>query len=384
VAILASIFGVLGRFVGKLLTAALGWASSLLFGRVSKDRQILLVLITFGSIAWVVLVVGVFFPDVGAVLLTFVPAADAIEPYVRILMLIGVLVVPLAIGVATLFVQVPAERPTGIEAVKNVLRGYPLAAVLAVILVFLGVVATVRKVRSLVKRWSDAHVAVVVRPGGYEQMTADLERALDDAGLDVAPRPAPGVLAMPGKLLAAVAGKGVRAMVPDRLMQLTGPGLEIILHTSDVSIAGSAVLVTRARAAIASRLLGAPAFLTMTAEAQAIEERLERLVASTPPLEIAERELAAVDRALATLEVEYEEWETLYRIRLQVERDLLAGRRPGQAIPGAPSSRPVELDRPGPPAMESVIAVATIGLVLLDIALAVRERPHRSASGRSH
>ena len=31
-AILAALFGVLGRFVGKLLTAALGWASTLLFG----------------------------------------------------------------------------------------------------------------------------------------------------------------------------------------------------------------------------------------------------------------------------------------------------------------------------------------------------------------
>jgi hypothetical protein len=376
-AILASIFGILGRFVGKLLTAALGWASSLLFGRVSKDRQLLLVGITFGSIAWVVLVVGVFFPDVGAVLLTFVPAADAIEPYVRLLMLVGAIVVPLLIGVATLFVQEPTDRPAGLEAVKNVLRGYPLAAVLAVILVFLGIVATVRKVRSLVKRWSDAHVAVVVRPGGYEQMVADLERALGDAGLDVASRPAPGVLAMPGKLLAAVAGKGVRAMVPDRLMQLTGPGLEIILHTSDVSIAGGAIVVTRARAAIASRMLGAPAFLTMTAEAQAIEERLERLVASPPPLVIAERELAAVDRALTTLEVEYEEWETLYRIRLQVERDLLAGRRPGESIPGAPSSRPLELQRSSPPALEFVVAAAAMGLVLLDIALAVRERPNR-------
>ena len=197
-AILASIFGLLGRFVGKLLTAALGWASTLLFGRVSKDRQMLLVLITFGSIAWVVLLIGVVLPDVGSVLLTFVPAADVVEAYVRILMLIGAIVVPILIGVATLFIQPPAERPAGIDAVKNVLRGYPLAAVLALVLVFLGVVSIVRKVRSLAKRWSDAHVAIVVKPGGYERMTADLERALDDAGLDVAPARRPASWPCPG------------------------------------------------------------------------------------------------------------------------------------------------------------------------------------------
>lgn len=47
-AIFATIFGVIGRFAGKLLTAALGWASTLLFGRVPQDKQILLVLMTFG------------------------------------------------------------------------------------------------------------------------------------------------------------------------------------------------------------------------------------------------------------------------------------------------------------------------------------------------
>ena len=372
-AILATIFGLAGRFVGRLLTAALGWASTLLFGRVPQDRQLLLVLITFGSIAWVVLVIGVIVPDVGSFLLTFAPASDLIEPYVRILMLIGALVVPLLIGVATLFVQAPADRPAGMDAVKNVLRGYPLAAVLAVILVFLGVVAIVRKARSLIKRWSDAHVAIVVKPGGYEEMTADLERALDDAGLHVAPQPAPAVLAMPGKLLAAVAGAGVRSMVPERLVQLNGPGLEVILHPSDVAIAGQPGSVTRARAAIASRMLGAPAYLTTTAEAQEIESRLERLVTEPRPAGEAQAELVAIDRRLAMVEIPYEEWEVLYRARLQVERDLLAGKQPGEQMPGSPRGR-VTGERPRPSAWEPLAAVGILGLICLDIILALRDR----------
>ena len=42
--ILVSIFGVAGRFAGDLLTSALGWASSLLFGRVPRSHQIFRVL----------------------------------------------------------------------------------------------------------------------------------------------------------------------------------------------------------------------------------------------------------------------------------------------------------------------------------------------------
>ena len=374
-AILAGIFGVLGRFVGKLLTAALGWASTLLFGRVSKDKQIILVLITFGSIAWVAMVLGVLVPDVGTFLLAFVPAPDYLEPWIRLAMLAAAIITPLLIGVATLFVQDKASRPGGMEAARNVLRGYPLALVLALVLVFLGVVSIARKARSLARRWADAHVPIVVREGGYEQMVVDLERALDDAGLDVTRKAAPAVMAAPGKMLAAIAGAGVRALVPDKLVQLVGRDIEVALYPSDVAIAGREHKVTRARAAIASRLTGTTAFLTTTAEAQAVEQRLERLAKRAMPGPEADAELAAIDKILASLEISYEEWEVLYRMRLQVERDLLAGNRPGQDFPGARSDRaPRATTDPAAGGLEVAFAMAAIALVAADLILAARER----------
>jgi hypothetical protein len=374
-AILATIFGLLGRFVGKLLTAALGWASTLLFGRVPQNKQILLVLITFGSIAWVAMLLGVLFPDIGAFLLAFVPAPDNLESWVRLAMLAGAIVTPLLIGVTTLFIQDKATRPGGIEAAKNVLRGYPLALVLAIVLVFLGVVAVARKARSLAKRWADAHVAIVVREGGYEEMVVDLDRALDDAGLDVTRRPAPAIMAVPGRMLAAIAGAGVRALVPDQLVQLVGRDLEVALYPSDIAIAGRETNVTRARAAIASRLTGTSAFLTTSAEAQAVEERLERLAKSGRAGAEADAELEAIDRKLATLEIPYDEWEVLYRMRLQVERDLLAGHLPGQDFPGARADRTegVATQR-APGTLEVAFAMVSIGLVIADLVLALRER----------
>jgi hypothetical protein len=247
--------------------------------------------------------------------------------------------------------------------------------VLAVVLVFLGIVAVARRVRSLAKRWADAHVAIVVREGGYEEMVADLERALDDAGLDVNRRPAPAVMAVPGRMLAAVAGAGVRALVPDQLVQLVGRDLEVALYPSDIAIAGRETNVTRARAAIASRLTGTSAFLTTSAEAQAVEERLERLAKSGRAGPEADTELEAIDRILATLEIPFEEWEVLYRMRLQVERDLLAGHRPGQDFPGVRADRAqgVATAR-APGTLEVAFAMVSIGLVIADLVLAVRER----------
>ena len=127
-AILAAVFGVLGRFVGKLLTAALGWASTLLFGRVAQDKQIVLVLITFGSIAWVAMLAGVLVPSVGTFMLAAMPVPSFVDQeWIRLAMLVGAIVTPLLIGAATIFIQAKADRPTGSEALKAALRGYPLA-----------------------------------------------------------------------------------------------------------------------------------------------------------------------------------------------------------------------------------------------------------------
>src|SRR6185503_10734956 len=50
------------------------------------------------------------------------------------------------------------------------------------------------------------------------------------------------------------------------------------------------------------------------------------------PADVA-RELADLDAVLAELDVPYDEWEVLYRMRLQVERDLRAGKPVGEAFP---------------------------------------------------
>ena len=374
-AILATVFGMLGRFAGRILTITLGWAGMLLFGQVRKDRQVLLAAITFGSVVWVVLLVGVIVPDVGTLLLAFAPVPDFVDPlWVRVGMLIGAIVLPLVVGIAIVLILDPADRPSGVDAVRMVLRGYPLTAALALTLVFLAVIGIVRKTRATAKRWSDAHVPAVVRPGGYDRVVADLERALDDADLTVTPRDAPAVLAMPGRMLASVAGKHFRSLVPERLQQLTGPGIEVLIHQSDIAISGGKAQVARARAAIASRLTSTAAYRTTSADAQEIERRLEA-VAHDPTHAMAE--FAWIDEELATIEVDADEWEVLYRIRLQVERDLLTGRPVGTA-PGSAGdngAQPVAEPKPLPvPSASLGIAASIAMLLLLDVVVTLRER----------
>jgi hypothetical protein len=369
-AILAALLTLGSRFAGKILTTALGWASTLLFGRVPADRQFLVLGVTFGSVIWMVLVAGVLFPDVGTFLLVLVPSQDVIpESIIRLVMLIGALIVPAVVGGLTLALTGGDRSPRTV--LTSIARGYPLTVLLAVLLVFLAGLGIFRKVQSVVKRWKEAHVPIVVRASAYDDVAEDLEAALRAAGLEVTPRTASAAMSKPAQWLSAVAGAGSTSLVPERLIQLDGDDLDILIYPMDLLVSGKPELVNRARAAMASRLTTTAAYLTITAEAQAIEDRLATL--GRPPSDDPERrprydeaaatEFAAIDELLAEAPVEYEEWEVLYRMRLQVERDLRAGAMTGENVLGAGSVEVGGLDG----------AVATIGRLVRGAAAAAVE-----------
>ena len=351
--IIATIIGIAGRFAGRVLTTTLGWASVLLFGRVPADRQRVLVGMTFGSIAWLALVGGILVPEVGTFLLTFLPLPAAIPTWiVRLVMLAGAILVPATIGLAARWLA--RESTTGSSlrhagAVEAIVRGYPLTALLAGTLIFLAGLAIYRWIRSVARGWVDTHVGIVVSPGQYEAVAADLDAALTAAGLELEVRPAPASMSVPAHLLASVAGGQVRALLPDRLVSLHAADLDILIYPSDLLISGREPTVARARAAMATRLTTSAAHLTTSAEGQSIEDRLRALapapsrddegMAVVAPVH---PELAEIDHELATLALPYDEWEILYRERLQVELAMREASPP--SVPGATAAASVVAD----------------------------------------
>jgi hypothetical protein len=99
--------------------------------------------------------------------------------------------------------------------------------------------------------------------------------------------------------------------------------------------------VARARAAIASRLTVTAAYMTTSREAQAVEDELDRIIEARKTMDgeglpgrsdALLEDLQAIDATLAMLVVDAAEWEVLYRMRLQVERDMLLGVPVGHAF----------------------------------------------------
>src|SRR5215213_465462 len=381
-AIVGSLFALLGRFVGRVLTTTLGWASVLLFGRVPQDRQVWLAVLTFGSLAWVALAAGVVFPDVGTILLAAVPRPDWIpEDLVRWAMLGGALLLPAVIGGVTLLLQDPEDRPKGVDLVKQVVRGYALVPTLAVTLVVLAIAGTLAKLNSVIHRRQDAHVALVVRPGRYDALVDTLDETLRAGELVTSRGAGPSVLTIPAKALAKVGGGGIGRLVPDRLVVLEGPEVKVSVYPADLAITGTKDAVPKARALVARDVPSRDAWFTTTKEAQKLEDELAAL--ETVDLGTRETKLPALDARLLDLEIDQETFEVLYRRRLQL------------AIP--PESDVRTASEPSPPRKEppgrrvsigSVVGAVLAALSAIDIVLTAvlsrrgrdRERPSRFRS----
>jgi hypothetical protein len=335
-----SAFGIAGRWAGDLLGSALGWASSLLFGKVPRSHQAFVVLMMALSILWSLCVLGVIVPSVQSLFLAGTPHPPFVNAaWLAFALLVGIVVLPLGVGLAGYLVPAQGKREEAVAVPKEVARGYLLAPVISALLIFLGGVGIARKIRSKRHHWADSHVPIMVKPHGYDQVVADLKDALESADLDVKVEEAPWVLTLPARVLSAVAGSNVQKLRPDRLMDLNGKNLRVGLYPSDIAISGATSERTRARAAILSRLATSAAHLTTSEEAQKVEDRLEKLTTSRTttggPLRAAERaEFDQIDATLLELAIPTDEWDILYRLRLQIERDLLVGAEPGTKFPG--------------------------------------------------
>ena len=377
--ILASLFALVGRFFGKLLTTTVGWASVLLFGRVPQRRQVWLAVLTSGSLAWVAALVGVLLPSAGTVLIAALPVPKWIDPdLVRLAMLTVAIVLPAVLGGVTLLVSDPEDRPRGKERALTILRGYPLAPALALTLVILAAAGSVRKISAALHRRTDAHVAMVVRPGRYEALVRQLEEQLGRAELVDRREVGSAILTVPAHVLAAIAGGGIAHLVPDRLAVLRGRNLVIDVYPSDIAMTGGEEVVARARALITREMRSTNAWFTTSEEAQQIEDQLAELAARhadpTSP------EVAEVDRRLIHLSLPQDEWEVLYLRRLQLVADAAGndlGSDGGSGIGDRHAARE-RGDRDGAtgpadegrPSVATLVGIVTSVLVLVELVLA--------------
>lgn len=305
----AAIVAFAGRQLGRIASLAFSWATTTLFGRVPQRKRTLVTGMAIASLLWPVMVAGIVQPSVATFLLAFVTLPSFVDPWVRPVMLAFALALPLAVGGLGAWLHEP--RPRGRALAAAVLRGYPTALGLFLVLLWMVVLAPLIKLQALLRRWESAHVAIAVKPGGYEHVVRDLAAALGRAGLTVRTQRAGWVYELPGQILAALGGSRVRALVPPRLLVLRAHQLDVVVHPMDLSLRGSKSALARARAAVARELTFTEAHQTWDPAAQEEEDALARAAGG-------EGDLDEIGRRIERIELDFEQWEILYRLFLQV------------------------------------------------------------------
>lgn len=320
-AIVQLLLAVFSRTAGRILNTAFAWATIALFGSVPPRRQLYLSVMAFGAMAWLISVIGIAFPSFATFLLAFVAVPAWVRPgWIRLVMVAAAVVSPLLVGGMSLLALDRGERPPRLEALR---RGYPVTIGLSLTLVMLLVFVPILKARGALRRWTTAHVPVLVKPEDYSEVLGQLESVLAAEGWPTARVPASWMLRVPMHVFGALAGRAI-PIVADELTTLRGDGLEVTLHPSDLILSGPNADVMRVRARLAERLAFSRLYMTWTAEAQRLEEILRDIWSGPETLNGHPRTegLRAVDRDLRTAELPYEEWEVLFRKALLAERRL--------------------------------------------------------------
>jgi hypothetical protein len=333
--LLQTVLAFAARSVGRVVNTAMGWATTLLFGKVPQEKQIYLSVVEFGSLVWIVAALGVLFPSLATFVIAFVTLPKWVHPvWIRIAMLVGALAIPPIVGESAIRTIQGDVRPRGADRIaRAVLSGYRLTLGIALAILTVIFIAPAMYGRNLLRRWKTRHIPLVVHHDDYGHVVDDIQRTLIAAGIPVERWGAGGMLLLPTRLLTFATGGVVPELKMDRL---TGERLELILYPFDLMLSGGQQDVIRAQAAVAERLPLTKAYLTWSRQANELEDHLKQvwsLIGQRAGAGNGERggrggaeitaEIDSIRRQLQLIPVSYEEWEILGRETVMLERDLL-------------------------------------------------------------
>jgi hypothetical protein len=330
--IIQAILAGLLRSAGKILNTVFGWATTMLFGHISEKKKLLLSAIAFGSILWIFSVIGIFFPNLALLLVAFAVQSysDSMKDLVRVIMLGTAMVLPAVIGAVGHYAEDSSEHSHNKqELTRAMLRGYPYTLGLSFALLMMTIIAPIMKIRNLVRGQTSTHIAVVVPNDKYKNVVEEIRQALHVGGIDVTVAPAHWMVSLPTRVLTFFAKNQRQKYVANELVTLKGKELEFVPHPSDLMITGKEHDVARAHAVITEQLTFTDAYLTWGKEGNELEDRLKavwrdmRRTAPDADWENLAQRLKSIEDELRSTKLPYEEWEILYREKLQVERGML-------------------------------------------------------------
>jgi hypothetical protein len=311
--------------ISRSASFALGWATAIYFGQVPGRQGRILSVTSLLAAGWVILVVGFGIPILtGAALEAIGLIGDNFDVQaIHYLGLVGgIVLTPPALAAATMYAEFHDERSLAAWA-RLIPVSYPATAMLGVSV--LQMVALTPFL--LFQRWRQkrtlVQVPLVMREGTDDDDLAQLVRsALASIDLrDIAIAEATGPKSWPMRTVGFAARHLLGAVVRGEPMSFAVDGLEVLAYATNISILGPREDAYRVRAAMERELAFSDAYLTWNDESQAFEDELREIHQSANgDIRGTRRRLSAVQERIDVASLNSEEWNVLYRLRLQLEQ----------------------------------------------------------------
>jgi hypothetical protein len=323
-ALLQALLAWIGRSAGRIVNAIFDWAVRALFGFVSGTQKALLTGVVAFAALWPLLVLGVAFPRIASFLVAFVPIPEGVPDRILRAIWLG-----LALFAPTLLGLVLAARGDRRESLLvRAARGYPTTLGLSLAFWISFVSVPLQRLASALRGRSDVYVPLVTTENAYRDAALRIERRLNARGFALV-RSEPGFWAgLPMRILARLAGRALATHLPRDVAHLRGPGLEATLYPAGLVLRGREAKTALAHGLVVEALANSDAFQTTSPETQAIEREIRRVwslldrhrahIGSS----VLESRLEEIGEEIATLEVPYDDWQTVYRQALQLGRAL--------------------------------------------------------------
>ena len=317
---------VVWQVFGRSASFALGWATSLFFGQIPGNKGRVVSAASVLSLAWVLLLVlvgpilsvSIIADALGLIALdrmNFIKLDDVVMP------LLGLLFLP---PLVTLMAELSRfhEESSLRRWVSRLPLSYPIALSLGTGLLLMLVITPILQLRRAREGRATQHLPLLVKEGRFDELVRDIEPWLAElTGETVTREEYSGIASWPLRVLRFAAARLLRSVVSDAPVRLRAGASEVALFATALSVTAPKDDVYRLRAALHKRLALTEAFLTWSEVPQRFEAELMKLHTAKLPLD---ERIAALERLQDEIDAartKSDEWDVLYRLRLQVERD---------------------------------------------------------------
>lgn len=312
--------------ISRSASFALGWATAIYFGQVPGRQGRMLSVISLLAAAWVLLIFGFALPILAGAALEAFGIIDEnfdVETIHYVGLVAGLVLTPPAIAACVVWGELLEERSWG-RWLRLIPMSYPASFMLGISVLQMVLYTPILLFQRWRRKRKLVEVALVMRDGtDDEDLLAALKDALASIGIErVEVSEATGPKSWPLRTVGFAAKHLLGAVVRGEPMRLDAGELEIQAYATNVAILGPKKEAYRARAAVERQLAFSDAYLTWDDESQGFEDELLAIHRDADgDLESLRGRLDEVQERIDVASMNSEEWNVLYRLRLQVEQE---------------------------------------------------------------